>query len=68
MTQNITVLTEGHAHDVVLRAFRASQYAQIEALVEAMAETEAESILLASHSSKRPDPWVVRGFPVICSL
>jgi len=57
MPQTITVLTEGHAHDVVLRAYRASQ---------ATRTTEPEITSPPVASRRRPDePWIVRGFPVI---
>jgi uncharacterized protein YijF (DUF1287 family) len=55
MPQTITVLTEGHAHDVVLRAYRASQLTHLQR--EAAEETPPVQ--------KRPEPWIVRGFPVI---
>jgi hypothetical protein len=62
MSQPISVLTEGHAHNVVLRAYLASKQ------VEVMHEPE-----LAPASTRTPEPVaclcchparVVRGFPV----
>lgn len=64
MPHHISVLTEGHAHNVVLRAYLASKLTEECVEVEDVPESEPSTTVEAVVSHACRKARVVRGFPI----